>query len=260
MNAAQPAMNSSASGAVRAVRPDLTGHTAVVTGAGRGIGLAITRALADCGARVIAGTHSRSDSLEDLAEQSSVEPVLVDLESPRGPRTLVESAGVDLDVLVNNLGRSTPRPHGIVAVTDHEWLESLQLNLLSAVRATRAAVPPMIARGHGAVVNVVSDNARLPDPGIVDYGAAKAALGNFTKACAKELAPHGISVNAINPGPVATSRWTEPELESLAARMPTGRVTTAEEVATIALFLAARLVPNLTGSTITVDGGYLPTV
>src|ERR1700761_6249220 len=161
---------------------DLAGQTAVVTGASRGIGLAVTRALAASGARVIAGARHASAELSQLAAAGPVTALEVDLAQPGGPGELVALAGDRVDILVNNVGGAPPRPAGFLAITDEQWLGTLNLTLLAGVRASRAALPMMLAAGRGAVVNICSVNAALPDPAVLDYSAAKGALASFSKA------------------------------------------------------------------------------
>src|SRR3954454_20094676 len=185
----------------------LQGKVAVVTGASKGIGLAVTRLLAAEGARVVAGAR-RVDALEGI---DGVTAKAADLAAPGGPEALV-AAAIDehgqVDVLVNNVGGVTLRLDGFLAVTDADFEASLQLNFLSAVRATRAAVADMLPRRDGAIVNVASVNAFFqPDSGVIDYGAAKAALVNVAKALSQELGPHGIRINSVSPGPVSTDLW-----------------------------------------------------
>jgi NAD(P)-dependent dehydrogenase (short-subunit alcohol dehydrogenase family) len=117
-----------------------------------------------------------------------------------------------LDVLVNNAGGapegSGPRA-SFLDVGDADWHAMLELNLLSAVRASRAALPLLLERGGGAIVNVSSVNGRRPFPFVVDYSASKAAMTNLTKALSEEFAPRGVRVNAVSPGPVRTPWWTD---------------------------------------------------
>src|SRR5688572_15284472 len=137
----------------------LTGKLAVVTGASRGIGAAVMEALGAEGARVVGGSRSG--------------PVEVDLSTPEGPGYLIERAVADIggiDILVNNVGHGAMRPDP-AAVTDADWRDSLELNLMSAVRACRAAIPVMLERGGGAIVSVASVNAFLPEPSAIDYSA-----------------------------------------------------------------------------------------
>ena len=254
----------------------LEGRVAVVTGASRGIGLAVTRALAGEGVRVVAGARSSSAELDELAKSEAVEVVAVDLAEPSGPARLVAAAGDRLDILVNNVGGAPVRTGGFTSVTDEQWQASIDLNLLPAVRATRSAVPLMIAAGQGSIVNISSVNARLSDPAVIDYSAAKAALASFSKALCKELGPHGIRVNTVSPGPVATDLWlggqgvaatvaraagTDPQdvVNQAAHQSVTGRFTQPSEIADIVLLLASDRTANVTGADVTIDGGLVPT-
>ncbi|MFD9697473.1 SDR family NAD(P)-dependent oxidoreductase [Lentzea sp. NPDC059081] len=255
----------------------LDGQVAVVTGASKGIGLAIATALVAEGAFVVAGARSSSEGLDALTAGGKAVAVSVDLGTVDGPGRLVDAALAEhgrLDVLVNNVGFVTPRTTGFLLVTDDQWAQSITLNLLAAVRTTRAALPAMLTAGRGSIVNTASVNATLPDPTVIDYGAAKAALVNLTKALSKEFGPHGIRVNSISPGPVATDLWlgTGGVAETLAAtagetpgavadqaaaQAVTGRFTRPEEVADLALFLAGdRVSGNVTGVNMVIDGGF----
>ena len=254
----------------------LDGQTAVVTGASRGIGLAVTRGLVAEGVHVTAGALRSSAELAELAGTGAVRVVEVDLADPGGPARLVAAAGDRIDILVNNVGTAPARPGGFGEITDEDWQASLTLNLMAAVRTTRAALPVMLAAGNGAIVNISSVNAFLPDPGVLDYSAAKAALANFSKALSKEAGPHGIRVNTISPGPVATDLWlgdhgvaatvshatgaSAQDVERQAARQSvTGRFSRPDEVADLALILASDRLANVTGADITIDGGLIPT-
>jgi NAD(P)-dependent dehydrogenase (short-subunit alcohol dehydrogenase family) len=254
----------------------LNGLTAVVTGASRGIGLAITRGFVAEGAHVYAGALKSSAELDELAGSGLVQVVEVDLGDPGGPAALVAAAGDRIDILVNNVGAAPARPGGFTGITDEDWQTTLTLDLMAAVRTTRAALPVMLAAGTGAIVNISSVNAFLPDPGVLDYSAAKAALANFSKSLSKEVGPHGVRVNTISPGPVATDLWLgdhgvaatvsgatgarAEDVESQAARqMVTGRFSRPEEVADLVLILASDRTANVTGADITIDGGLIPT-
>jgi NAD(P)-dependent dehydrogenase (short-subunit alcohol dehydrogenase family) len=255
----------------------LHGRTAVVTGASKGIGLAIVRALVGEGVHVVAGARSSSPGLDELAADGRVDVVPVDLSDPGGPTRLVESASGAVDILVNNVGLATARTGGFLSVTEEQWLASLNLNLLAAVRATRAVLPGMIAAGSGAIVNVASVNAYLPDPAVIDYSAAKAGLSNFAKSLSKEMGPHGIRINSVNPGPVETALWLgdggiastvsgstgltrEQVQHGAVADAATGRFTTPDEVADLVLFLVSDRAANITGAGYAIDGGLVQTL
>ena len=255
----------------------LGGRVAIVTGASRGIGLAIVRALAASDVRVIAGSLKTSSELDELARDGQVRIAELDLSQPDAPGRLTALAGDQIDILVNNVGSAPARTGGFLSITDEDWQATLNLNLLAAVRATRGALPAMRAAGRGAIVSICSVNARLPDPAVLDYSAAKAALASFSKSLSKEVGPQGIRVNTISPGPVATDLWlgqsgvaqtvsratgARPEdvQRQAAQQMVTGRFTRAEEVADLALFLASDRAANITGADFVIDGGLIPTL
>jgi NAD(P)-dependent dehydrogenase (short-subunit alcohol dehydrogenase family) len=251
----------------------------VVTGASKGIGLAVSQAFTEAGAFVIAGARHNSPGLQALEAAGSATFVAADLSTPEGPRTLIAAAAErgGVDVLVNNAGAVTPRFDGILSVTDEEWDTALALNFLSAVRVTRDAVPHMLARGGGSIVMIGSVNATLPEWNIVDYSATKAALANYAKSLSKEFGPKGIRVNTISPGPVSTDLWLADDgvaaqfaaasgatpddvVSSVASGSATGRFTTPQEVADLAVFLASDRSANITGSDVRIDGGYVATI
>jgi NAD(P)-dependent dehydrogenase (short-subunit alcohol dehydrogenase family) len=255
----------------------LAGRVAVVTGASKGIGLAIVRALAASDVQVIAGSLKTSSELDELARDGQVRIAELDLSQPDAPGRLAALAGDQIDILVNNVGSAPARTGGFLSITDEDWQATLTLNLLAAVRATRAALPVMQAAGRGAIVSICSVNARLPDPAVLDYSAAKAALASFSKSLSKEVGPRGIRMNTISPGPVATDLWlgqsgvaqtvshatgARPEdvQRQAAQQMVTGRFTRAEEVADLALFLASDRAANITGADFVIDGGLIPTL
>jgi NAD(P)-dependent dehydrogenase (short-subunit alcohol dehydrogenase family) len=254
----------------------LQDQVAVVTGASRGIGLAVVEALVEEGVRVIAGARSSSAELDALAKTGQVQVVRVDLTRPADAAALVAAAGERIDVLVNNVGSAPARPGGFLSVTDEEWQQTLELNLLAAVRVTRHALPVMLAAGRGSIINICSVNAVLPDPSVIDYCAAKAALANFSKALSKEVGPRGVRVNTVSPGPVETALWlgtdgvaatisqatgltAEQVIDQAAQVAVTGRFSRPAEVADLALLLASDRAGNVTGADITVDGGFVPT-
>jgi NAD(P)-dependent dehydrogenase (short-subunit alcohol dehydrogenase family) len=257
----------------------LSRKTAVVTGASKGIGLAITKALVDAGAHVVAGSRTRGQGLSALEESGQVSFVSVDLSRPGAAGELVAAAAHrgGIDVLVNNVGAAAVRPGGFTSITDDEWQASWDLNVMGIVRPTRAVLPEMERRGGGSVLIVSSVNAYFPDPAIYDYCAAKAAVTNFAKALSKELGPKNIRVNSVSPGPVLTGLWTEQggvadgfaeasgqTADGVRAMIekatPTGRFTTPEQVADLVVFLASDRAGNINGSDYRIDGGFVTTV
>ena len=180
---------------------DLAGRSAVVTGGSRGIGLAIVRGLAAAGARVTVGARKSSADLDELARTGQVRVVLADLADPAAPASLIGQAGDRIDVLVNNVGGAPARTGGFLSITDADWRATIELDLMAAVRTTRAALPAMLAAGTGVIISTCSVNARLPDPAVMDYSVAKAGLASFCKALSKEVGPRGIRVNTVSPGP-----------------------------------------------------------
>jgi NAD(P)-dependent dehydrogenase (short-subunit alcohol dehydrogenase family) len=171
----------------------LEGKVAVVTGAGKGIGMAVTRELAGEGATVVAGSRSTA-TLEGL---DRVTPVAVDLAAPGGPAELVSRAVEEfgrVDVLVNNVGAVKIRTEGFFGTSDEEFEWAMQMNFFIALRTTRAALKVMVEAGSGAIVNIASVNAFFqPDAGTIDYGAAKAALVNLAKTLSQEFGPKGVA-------------------------------------------------------------------
>ncbi|WP_049570093.1 SDR family NAD(P)-dependent oxidoreductase [Nonomuraea sp. SBT364] len=258
----------------------LTGKTAVVTGAGRGIGLAIVKALREEGMTVVAGARTLTPELKETGASG----VSVDLSTPDGPGELVERALAELgeiDLLVNNVGGGDGgegQTGGFLGFSEEHWRLTHDLNFLSAVRATRAALPSLL-RGRGAVVNVSSNGARMPHAGPVTYTTAKAALTAWSKALAEEFGPQGVRVNTISPGPVLTSMWQAPDgygaalagafgvaHEELLAALPatmgmtTGRFVTPAEVAALVAYLASPHAASVSGADYVIDGGATKTV
>jgi NAD(P)-dependent dehydrogenase (short-subunit alcohol dehydrogenase family) len=258
----------------------LADKVAVVTGASKGIGLAVSRALVGEGVSVVAGARDPGDEVTELTSGGHARFALVDLTDPAGPTRLVDeavSAFGGLDILVNNVGSVHPRLGGLQAVTDEDWDAALTINFLAAVRTTRAALPHLYARGQGSIVTISSVNAFLPDPTIIDYCAAKGALANFCKALSKEVGAHGVRVNTVSPGPVSTALWLGDDgvaqtvgkasgadpaqvAQQVADGTVTGRFTTPEEVANLVVLLASDRTANVTGSDFVVDGGLITTL
>jgi NAD(P)-dependent dehydrogenase (short-subunit alcohol dehydrogenase family) len=254
----------------------LTEKVAVVTGANKGIGFAITEALVAEGAHVVAG----SLSTQNLDGLDRVTPVAVNLVAEDGPALLVQKAIEEhgrLDVLVNNVGAVRIRVDGFLATSDEEFEWALQMNFFTALRATRAALRPMLEQGSGSVVNVASVNSFFqPDAATIDYGAAKAAVVNLSKSLSQEFGPKGIRVNCVSPGQVSTDLWlgehgvaaafakasgvdADTIRETAASAIATGRFTTPQEVATLVTVLASDRTANVTGVNYVIDGGLIKT-
>jgi NAD(P)-dependent dehydrogenase (short-subunit alcohol dehydrogenase family) len=260
----------------------LGGRVAVVTGGSKGIGLAVVRGLLDEGARVVAASRTQTPELTELAGE--LLHVAVDLTDPDAPANLVARA-VDafgaLDILVNNAGGPPPGVllprFGFLGLSDQDWEAMLGFNLLSAVRACRAALPHLLGRAGSAIVNVSSGMALQPSAMNVDYVAAKAALIALTKALAEEFGPQGVRVNGVCPGPVRTPWWTDEGgaadiiaeqtstdrhtvLEKLAPEMMqlhTGRLVDPQEIADAVLLLVSPRSGSTSGTELVVDGGLV---
>jgi NAD(P)-dependent dehydrogenase (short-subunit alcohol dehydrogenase family) len=232
---------------------NLAGKVAAVTGAGKGIGLAVTKALAGEGAHVIAGSLTTGS----LANLKGVTPMAVDLTTADGPAQLIGRAIEEhgrLDVLVNNVGAVRMRLEGFFGTSDEDFAWAMQMNFFIALRASRAALTAMVDKGTGALVNL-------------------------TKTLAQEFGPRGIRVNAVSPGPVSTDLWLGEHgvaqtvakatgVDADTARktiisgiggFATGRFTTPEEVATLITFLASDRTANVTGVNYVIDGGLIKT-
>jgi NAD(P)-dependent dehydrogenase (short-subunit alcohol dehydrogenase family) len=255
---------------------ELADKVAVVTGANKGIGLAVTRALVAEGAHVVAGSRT-TDNLDGLDRVTAVPG---DLSTPDGPALLVQHA-VDehgrLDVLVNNVGAVRIRMDGFLATSDEEFDWALQMNFFAGLRATRAALGPMLRQGSGSIVNVASVNAFYqPDAATIDYGVAKAGVVNLSKSLAQEFGPKGIRVNCVSPGQVSTDLWlgeqgvaetigkaigvdADTVRQTAVAGIATGRFTTPEEVAALVTMLASKRTANTTGANYVIDGGLVKT-
>ena len=248
---------------------DLTGRVALVTGASSGIGAATAATLAGAGAPVAVGYWANEKGAADLVSRITdaggrAIALEADVRRLADIRSLVdrtEAALGPIDILVNNAG-SLVRRAKIAELTEPLWDDVLALNLKSAVFCSQAVVPSMIARGGGAIVNVVSIAGHNGGgPGAGAYATAKAGLTAFTKALAKELAPQGVRVNAIAPGVIATpfhDRFSTAEmLQGFVKAIPLGRVGTPEECASVIAFLASDAASYLVGETIEVNGGQL---
>ncbi|MEV1008462.1 oxidoreductase [Streptomyces sp. NPDC049881] len=252
---------------------DLSAKTAVVTGAGRGIGLATVRALTAEGVRVAGAARTVTPELKETGAYA----VSADLSTAGGVAGFMDAALTELggvDLLVNNVGAGDDvRLGGFLGTDDEQWTRVFDLNLLSAVRATRAALPSLIER-RGSIVNVSSINSRLPAAGPVAYSTAKAALTALGKSLAEEFGPRGVRVNTVSPGAVRTAIWDDPDgfggkvaaaagvdhaafLHGIpdAFGITTGRITEPEEVAALIVFLLSGVAGNITGADHLIDGG-----
>jgi NAD(P)-dependent dehydrogenase (short-subunit alcohol dehydrogenase family) len=257
----------------------LLDKVAVVTGASKGIGMAVTEALADEGALVVAAARGIS-SLQGL---ENVTAVAMDLSDRNAPAELVKRALEEhgrVDVLVNNVGGLRIRLDGFLSISDDDFQWALDMNFFTTVRASREALSAMVEQGSGAIINIASVNSFYqPDGSTIEYGAAKAAVVNLTKSLAQEFGPQGIRVNAVSPGPVSTDLWLGENgvaetvarargtdactaQDSIVAAMggiATGRFTTPEEVANLVLLLASPRTANVTGANYLIDGGLIKT-
>ncbi|MGN9843792.1 SDR family NAD(P)-dependent oxidoreductase [Nonomuraea sp. H19] len=257
----------------------LSGRVAIVTGASKGIGLAIARSLAEEGAYVVSVSRTRAGELPGKAVH-----VAADLMDPQAPARVVARAVEEfggVDILVNNAGGPPPGvtlPRvGFMAPDDADWQAMFEFNLFSAVRMVRAVVPVMQERGGGAIVNVSSSLARQPGAMNVDYGAAKAAMNHVSKALSEEYGPQGIRVNTVSPGPVLTDWWTkeggaaeviagmagatkEDVITQVAPgmmKLVTGRLVDPQEIADAVALLVSPRSGSTTGAEFVIDGGFL---
>ena len=238
---------------------DLTGMTALVTGASGGIGAAIARALAGQGARVtLSGT--RVEPLDALAAELPGSVVLpCDLSDAAGVdalvRRAVEALG-SLDILVNNAG--VTRDNLAMRMKDAEWDIVLRVNLEAAFRLARAACKPMMKARFGRIVSITSVVGITGNPGQVNYAASKAGLIGMSKALAQEVASRGITVNCVAPGFIGsamTAALPEAQRTALTTRIPAGKLGEGADVAAGVVYLASREAAYVTGQTLHINGG-----
>jgi NAD(P)-dependent dehydrogenase (short-subunit alcohol dehydrogenase family) len=237
----------------------------LVTGSTGGIGLVVAQQLQAEGA-VVVSTGRRGDGPGNVH-------VAADLSRPGEPERVVAAAEAQLgrvDCLVNNVGGTEIRT--LDALTDADWQASFELNLMSAVRATRAALPGMRERGGGTIVNVSSTSGKRPSATMPDYSVMKAALLSFSRLVADVHAADGIRCNAVTPGPTATDAWLgegglaeqqgdrEAVLAKVGAGRPLGRLAEPEEIAAVIVFLCSERSSYVTGAAWSADGGTVPII
>jgi NAD(P)-dependent dehydrogenase (short-subunit alcohol dehydrogenase family) len=247
---------------------DLSGRVAIVTGGGRGIGLAICRCLAGAGARVVVAENNPDSAQAAIRELESLGAealfVSTDVRITASVDAMVDrvcSALGGIDVLVNNAGiaKSTPAQE----TTDDEWREMFEVNVTGVFRCCRSVGRRMLERGRGAIVNVASMSGSIvnkPQPQVA-YNASKAAVIQLTKSLAVEWAARGVRVNSVSPGYIETdmTRWglETPELRRIwTESTPMGRVGQTDEIALAVLYLASDASAFATGTDLIVDGGY----
>jgi len=235
-------------------------QTALITGGSRGIGAAIVRGLARKGWRVAFCYKSSETAAQQLAQETGALPIPCDVTRSEEVRKMVETAARQLghiDLLVNNAGVAW---QGLLSdMTDAEWRTVLDTSLSAAFYASREAIPGMVSRKTGRIINISSIWGRVGASCEAAYSAAKAGLIGLTKALAKELGPSGITVNCLCPGVIRTdmlSCYTEDDLAALADETPLCRLGTPEDVANAVCWLAADEAGFITGQVIGVDGGF----
>ena len=243
---------------------DLTGMTALVTGAAGGIGSAISHALAKQGARLaLSGTNAAKlrafrEELNDTYGHDHVE-ITCDLSNTEQVEHLVP-ATIDtlgkIDILVNNAGIT--RDNLAMRMKDEEWDAVIRVNLEAAFRLMRAASKPMMKARFGRIISVTSVVGATGNPGQVNYAAAKAGLVGMSKSLAQELATRGITVNCVAPGFIRTAMTNvlpDAQKDALNARIPAGAMGTGDDIAAAVAFLASREAGYVTGQTLHVNGG-----
>ena len=248
---------------------DLTGRTALVTGASSGIGAATAEVLADLGAKVAIGYfHNEAGAMavRDRIAKAGGTAVAIraDVRKAEQARALVDRTVAELgtiDILINNAGSLVKRVP-VRDLTEEIWDDVMDLNLKSAMVCAQAVMPAMVERKRGTIVNVVSIAGRNGGGvGAGPYSTAKGGLITFTKALAKELAPHGVRVNAVSPGVIDTpfhEVFSTPEMiANFVKGIPLGRVGTSMECAMAIAFLASDAASYVVGETLEVNGGQL---
>ncbi len=256
----------------------LRDHVCIVTGSTAGIGRETARLLAQEGARVVISGRDRARVDDAAGEIGAALGVAVDLGTPDGPRTLVEAATSEVgkvDCLVNNVGVAYQRAFD--ELTDEDWQEMWDLNVMSYVRAINAVLPGMRERGSGRIVNVSSTAGKRPSAGMPDYSVTKAAVLSLSRLVADVYAGDGILCNAVTPGPTASPAWLaeggladqaaarsgktrEEVLAGVGKGRPLGRLAEPEEIASVIVFLCSDRASYVTGSAWSADGGTVPII
>jgi 3-oxoacyl-[acyl-carrier protein] reductase len=256
----------------------LARKVALVTGGSQGIGRAIALTLAAEGADLALCARREEpltrvrDEISDLGRNALA--VRADVTTPEGTSAIFDAALERfgrVDILVNNAGKGAPKP--LLELSDADWDASISLNLLSAVRLTRACAPAMCDRGWGRIVNISSRVAREPDAYFAAYAAAKAALINFSKSCADAFSKHGVLVNCVVPGLIKGEGVEQAAQRSASATgmtvaevyektlekrpIPVGRIGEPEDVAGLVALLVSDRASWITGGCFTVDGGIV---
>jgi 3-oxoacyl-[acyl-carrier protein] reductase len=238
----------------------LADSVCLVTASTGGIGFETAKLLRAEGATVVTTGRSGGDIRADLSQPGEPDRVVEETMERHGR----------LDVLVNNVGYSEIRK--LEEVTDDLWQASFEINLMSAVRATRVALPGMRERGSGTIVNVSSTAAKRPSTGMPDYSVMKAALLSYSRLVADLYAKDGIRCNAVTPGPTATEAWLgeggladqqgerAEVLAKVAAGRPLGRLAQPEEIAAVIAFLCSPRTSYVTGAAWSADGGTVPII
>ena len=239
---------------------DLTGMTAIVTGASGGIGSAIAKALVGQGARVaLSGT--REEALKEVQSGLGGDSIVLpaNLSDPAAVDALVPQAVEQLgklDILVNNAG--VTRDNLAMRMKDVEWDQVIRVNLEAAFRLSRAAMKPMMRAKHGRIISITSVVGVTGNPGQANYAASKAGLVGMSKAMAQEVASRGITVNCVAPGFIRsamTDALPDAQKQALLGRIPIGTLGTGDDVAAAVIYLASREAQYITGQTLHVNGG-----
>lgn len=234
---------------------DLTGRTALITGAGSGIGAAIATALHGAGAAVVLSGRNAANLDAVASGLARARTTTADLAQPGAADALMTQAG-RVDILVNNAGLT--RDGLAVRMGDDAWAEVLAVDLTAPFALARAAARGMMKARWGRIINITSVVAKTGNAGQANYCAAKAGVEGWSRALAAELAPRGVTVNCIAPGFIVTAMTEalgEGQREALAARIPAGRLGAPEDIAGAAVFLASDAASYITGHTLHVNGG-----